>query len=474
MPEESCIRLLVDVKPQLEADGWIVEVDPDYPMRLAVPDQDRFSLDVREPSVEEPGVDWFDLSLGVMIDGERVDLLPTFTQLLSRLPAGRELDALAELVKNAGGMQGRLLAALPGGRILPLSLDKVAPILTALLSVWGSAELAAGPKLHPAQARDLADLESSCWPRGAGRRHAPQGARRGACRIPQSPPPAELPAWFRGSLRPYQQSGVDWLQMRCARASAASSPTIWASARRFSTLLHLRDRERGASRLAMRRLWSSRRRAVVETGTAETRTIRALSRASRHPGGLARRYGAVDGAGSTSSSHPIQFACAAISSSVDLALQRASSMRPAIKNPRAGTGPRAALRASTASPHRDTPVENHLRRAVWILDALPDCSAAWGRIFATLFRTPIEKGNEPARWTALRARCARSSCAARRSRWPRTCRAKTEIVAPSSSAAAQHELYEAIRMAMQRRCGSAIRQRGSALNSSHRDPRRAH
>ena len=57
MPEESCIRLLVDVKPQLEADGWIVEVDPDYPLRLAVPDQDRFSLDVREPSVEEPGVD---------------------------------------------------------------------------------------------------------------------------------------------------------------------------------------------------------------------------------------------------------------------------------------------------------------------------------------------------------------------------------------------------------------------------------
>src|SRR5271166_6299167 len=57
--------------PALRADGWDVEICADFPLRLAEPEGDvTISID------ESSGIDWFDVELGVMVDGARVNLVP--------------------------------------------------------------------------------------------------------------------------------------------------------------------------------------------------------------------------------------------------------------------------------------------------------------------------------------------------------------------------------------------------------------
>jgi len=463
-PAASSVRLLLDVKPQLEADGWAVEVDPEFPLRLAVPDQERFSLDVREPSAEEPGVDWFDLSLGVMIDGERLDLLPAFTQLLSRLPAGRELDALEELVKNAGGTQGRLVVPLSGGRILPLSLDRVAPILASLLSIWGSAELAEGPKLHPAQARDLADLEASL----AGHVELVGGTRLKALAEElaafRDRPPAELPAWFGGSLRPYQQAGVDWLQMLSRTGFGGVLADDMGLGKTVQLLAHL-SIEKEAGRLDAPALVVAPT-SVLGNWHAEARRFAPAVTVLVHQG-LRRAKEQFDTAGIdvVVTSYPL------LARDRRFLVDRRWSIAAldeaqTIRNPQAATSLAAfALDAGQRIALSGTPVENHLGDVWSLMRFLNPGLLGDARTFRTLYRTPIEKGSDAGARTRLSRRLKPFMLRRTKAEVAADLPEKTEIRENVTLTPAQHQLYEATRLVMQRKVREALDQRGLAKSA---------
>lgn len=139
--------------PELRAEGWRIELSDDYPYRLAEVDEDWHAL-VQEGA----GIDWFGLELGVTVDGERVSLLPILSGILAALPrdaAQADLTALD---------QGELLfARLPDGRILPLPIERVRPLLQALLELFQVGALTADGtvRLARAQAAELADLEEA-------------------------------------------------------------------------------------------------------------------------------------------------------------------------------------------------------------------------------------------------------------------------------------------------------------------------
>ena len=70
-PERALLEFSYHHLPVLRAEGWIVEVDDDYPVNIADADHDWFA-DVQESS----GIDWFGVELGIMVGGERVSVLP--------------------------------------------------------------------------------------------------------------------------------------------------------------------------------------------------------------------------------------------------------------------------------------------------------------------------------------------------------------------------------------------------------------
>ena len=92
--------MLADV-PRLRQDGWLVDVADDFPWHLVEP-----SGDIAFEVTERSGIDWFDLDLGVMLDGQRINLVP----------------ALLDLIANAGPDAATALGAESDDQALPLLL----------------------------------------------------------------------------------------------------------------------------------------------------------------------------------------------------------------------------------------------------------------------------------------------------------------------------------------------------------------
>ena len=64
--------------PKLAREGWRITFGEDYPYQVVAAD-DAWKVDVNDS-----GIDWFDLDLGIEVDGERVALLPILLDLFER------------------------------------------------------------------------------------------------------------------------------------------------------------------------------------------------------------------------------------------------------------------------------------------------------------------------------------------------------------------------------------------------------
>ena len=201
------IEFMLEDVPQLRAEGWLIEVADSFPLRLVSP-TGGLSVEIREGS----GIDWFELDLGVVLDGERINLVPALLDLIA--------DAGSQLESGAGALADDdmppLLLPLPDGRVLAVPFAQVRPILLPLLELFAGAELdeqAGTIRLSRRNAADLALLEAASsdtgvvWAGGeAVRALGRQLREHGAI------PPCPVPESFGAVLRPYQAHGLAWLQ----------------------------------------------------------------------------------------------------------------------------------------------------------------------------------------------------------------------------------------------------------------------
>ncbi len=187
--------------PLLRGAGWVVEIDDDFPFRVIEGEQHWYAdvADGKNP--------WFDLELGVEIGGERHSLLPILVGMLRDSAFG--LDELRSQVA------GEFALRTVDGRTLVLPAERVQAILGTLTDLFGERPLTADGalSLSPLNAPLLVDLEevlgedAPVW--SGGERTRELGRKlRDFRRIE----PVALPAGFRGTLRPYQRDGLNWLQ----------------------------------------------------------------------------------------------------------------------------------------------------------------------------------------------------------------------------------------------------------------------
>lgn len=184
----------------LSAEGFEVHVDDDFPFRLAD------SADVFDAEFESSGIDWFELGLGIEIDGERRDLTSILAALVSA--PGFPLDQIRLLAENGD----HFYLPLADGRHLSLAADRFLPLVLALhtLNLHGAVADKAGKiRLLRADIVPLLGLESEEFVfKGADnlRRLAGLLHARGLADI-------SLPKTFKASLRPYQAQGLAWLDL---------------------------------------------------------------------------------------------------------------------------------------------------------------------------------------------------------------------------------------------------------------------
>lgn len=190
------------VIPELEREGWRIEMAEDYPYRVINDPIDEWYSTIEESS----GVDWFGLELGITIKGEKINLLSILQKLVPQL---RMID------KDEINQMQSIMVQLPDRRYIALSAERIRNITNVLVELYDSNSLNNDNQLRLSKwhAARLLDLEKACdasnmrWI--GGDRMRKLGSKLASFKGIQHTEPARE---FKGQLRGYQQEGLNWLQ----------------------------------------------------------------------------------------------------------------------------------------------------------------------------------------------------------------------------------------------------------------------
>ncbi|WP_053122078.1 DEAD/DEAH box helicase [Pseudomonas sp. P1.31] len=189
--------------PKLRTQGWELQIDEEFGFDLT-------AVDDWYATVEQaPERDWFDLELGIIVNGERLSLLPILLNLMrshaeilnpERLARRRDDELILVNVPQRNIEHGPLQVALPLGRLKPVLMT----LGEFYLQEPGETTL----RLSKADATRLNSLEGLplLWEGGEQIRTFAQRLRD----IRDFS--AEAPEGLNATLRPYQLEGLSWMQ----------------------------------------------------------------------------------------------------------------------------------------------------------------------------------------------------------------------------------------------------------------------
>jgi len=153
---------------------------------------------------------WFNLNLGINVDGKNVSLLPILKQCFDQFEGQVPAEAIERMSVN-----GKFYARLPDGAYVGLPVDQVKDIYGTLLELFVNSGISDDEELEeigcsPSQALTL---KSSASFRAATVECDEQGARfLDRLKAFSSLEDFNEPANFTAQLRPYQKHGCAWLQ----------------------------------------------------------------------------------------------------------------------------------------------------------------------------------------------------------------------------------------------------------------------
>jgi superfamily II DNA or RNA helicase len=206
LPNEAAwLQFTQTALSELARQGWQIRMQPGFAYDLTPVDAWYVEVD------EAPEHSWFDLELGIIVDGERISLLPVLLGLIRRNPALLSPQALAlrdddetlrvQLDRRREDDGQPLQVLLPFGRLKP--------ILTTLSELY----LREGPvtenlRLGRADAARLVGLDTLPLQWSGGERLRDFAQQLRDFRAQEIAPPTDLKA----ELRPYQLDGLRWMQ----------------------------------------------------------------------------------------------------------------------------------------------------------------------------------------------------------------------------------------------------------------------
>ncbi len=239
--DEAWLRFAREGLPRLREAGWTIDVLRDFAFNLHEVDDWYATID------EAPGHEWFDLELGIVVDGQRHSLLPIVLQLLRASP---ELLRPSELARRSD--DEHLLLDLNRARHDSPALRVALPYgrIKAVMGTLGELYLhehAVGPslRLERADAARLNEIDHLPLQWQGGSEVRDLGRRLRDARDLQVAPPKGLNA----TLRPYQQQGLNWLQALREMGTGGILGDDMGLGKTLQTLAHLLL-EKEAGRLA--------------------------------------------------------------------------------------------------------------------------------------------------------------------------------------------------------------------------------
>lgn len=446
--EQRWLNFMLHSIPKLEALGWQVELDPSFGYHIVQPSE-------WYGAVEKTGVDWFELELGIMLEGQKLSLLPILLELIRRFPTEFSSAGLAKLPDDK-----LFFPELPDGRRLALPLGKVRPIVGVLIELYDTSRLKEGrlrlPLLDAARLTDLEDALGLRWFGGEKVLELGRKLANFSGIAPVQPPPT-----LKANLRPYQGQGLSWLQFLREHELGGVLADDMGLGKTVQTLSHiLLEKQSGRATqpslviapTSLAYNWQ----AEAQRFTPDLKVLVLHGKERKQHFKSLRDYNLII------TTYPL------ILRDFDVLKKKPFHLlvldeAQYIKNSRSSsTQAVAALKAQHRLCLTGTPLENHLGELWSLFHFLMPGFLGEGEQFRRLYRTPIEKGNDVIRRSQLARRVRPFMLRRDKQSVAKELPPKSEFVVKVELGDQQRNLYETLRTAMHERVQEEIEKKGLA------------
>lgn len=448
--DDDLIRLHKQVLPSLKQKGWLIELNhPVYAEILMADDIEWFS------ELREKGHDFFAWKLGILVEGKQVSIVPLVADLITRLNH-RAIEELSD--------DSMVSLSLPDGKRLHVAMARIKPLIRFLIH-FGTKSIDDESQLQVTRYQLILMQEteqaiaatSMRWRGGELLRQQMQQliAMNSFDDVP-------IPRGLKTQLRDYQHEGLKWLQfLRLSRFGGVLADDMGLG-KTIQTLAHLQH-EKEQGRLTHASLIVAPTSLVGNWFEEASRFTPELNVLIFH--GLERHqddfsqydiiistYGLIQRDKSRFVDYHFYY----------LILDEAQS----IKNARAKT---TQIIQQIKAHHRlclsGTPLENHLGELWSLFHFLMPGLLGDAKQFRQFFKTPIEKNADTERQLLLANRVRPFMLRRTKNQVESELPAKTEITRIIELDGTQRDLYEAIRMSMEKKVRDAIAKQG--MGKSH-------
>jgi superfamily II DNA or RNA helicase len=399
---------------------------------------------------------WFDLSLGMEINGERHNILPFLPALI-----GTAANSPRDPTTGQPNLPAFVYLNAPKGGFIRLPTDNLKPWLGALLELVGDRSHdfnGDSLKLSRLDAmRTTASLgEGAVWD---GAQHLREMVQRlqGRVELPAVP----LPKGINATLRPYQQQGVNWLQFLREYGLAGILADDMGLGKTLQTLAHIQI-EKDAGRLTQPALiiapvslmgnW----RREAERFCPDLRCLVIHGKDRHEVAGNMMDFDVVIAPYSLLHRDRERWLEAQWHLVV---LDEAQNIKNAYTHA-------AQVAGELNTRHRlclsGTPMENHLGELWSLFHFLMPGFLGSQKRFGELFRTPIEKQGNPEALQQLRSRITPFMLRRTKALVAHELPPKIETVMRVELSGKQADLYETIRLGMEKTVREALDTKGLA------------
>lgn len=452
--DDDYLFFIAKIIPALELKGWeVVRQHPVYSSLILDEDVEWYS-----ELEEESAYDYFQFSVGIEVEGEKINILPIIANLLKTIPAG-EFANLDD--------EEQVVLSLPNEKTLMVAYSRIKPILNILIELFDTdlPQSFDNLKLSKYKAMLLAEMEKAFtavkmrW--FGGDRLRELGRKIAAFESIETVTP---PKTFKATLRPYQQQGVNWLQFLKKYQLNGILADDMGLGKTVQTLAHLCIEKNNGHRERPNLIIAPT--SLMVNWKNETARFAPNLKVLIFHGDDRKTY-----ADEISKYDVILTTYPLLTRDKEILLAHnyhyvILDEAQYIKNAKTkSTQIVNQLKANHRLCLTGTPMENHLDELWSLFNFLMPGLLGDAKQFRRLFRTPIEKHGDDNRRHNLNLRVRPFLLRRQKNEVVNELPDKTEIIRTIALQGPEKDLYESIRLSMEKKVRDAIRRQG--LSRSH-------
>jgi superfamily II DNA or RNA helicase len=439
----------LDMIPSLKEKGWEVEIPKELQPHV-VKDEDWYS------EIHEQGRGSYQVEQGIIIDGKRINLMPILRDFLIQ-HGELSPEALLELIPD----QPYPLSTPFGLLLMPG--ERFRNLVDTLMELFGSGSLDRNQRLrvHAWRAAELFTESTEGWTPPPELLEQVKSLRKGGALEALTPPET-----FQGHLRPYQESGVGWIDFLYRHQLGgvlADDMGLGKTVQVIAALLYIRETHKDTgpvmivSPASVMPNWKQELKRFapslkvgVHYGTDRRKASKPWEKADI----LLTTYGTLmrDAADMESATFSM------------LVLDEAQ----AIKNPLSQiTKAVLTLNAKLRLALSGTPLENHLGELHSLFQFVLPGYLGTEKQFKMLYRDPIEKENATPAQHALHRRIRPLLLRRTKDLVAADLPPKTEIIREIDLTPEQVDLYEVVRISGQQELAETLQEKGFERSKIH-------